>query len=136
MLNRAMSWTHATFAISTGDGQKTTVSGLTSSKGLGLHQLSDEADGLGRYRWSVTHLMTGMGFLTVNARDERSAIMIANLVVDLVYWNDYATSEDLLRNNPDWIPRLIGIKHKVGGDWMELPNPAMNDPSRIVWKSK
>jgi hypothetical protein len=127
-----MSWTHATFDIATGDGQNTAVSGLTSSNGLGLHQLSDEADGLGRYKWGVSHLLTGMGFLTINARDERTAIMIANLVVDMVYWNDYATSEDLLRNNPDWIPQLIGIKHKVGGDWMEVPNPEMHDPSRIV----
>ena len=131
-----MSWTRATFDIATGDGEKTAVSGLTSPKGLGLHRLSDEVDDLGRYKWGVTHLLTGMGFLTVNAKDEGSAIMIANLVVDLVYWNDYATGEELLRNNPDWIPRLIGIKHKLGDDWMELPNPEMNDPSRIVWWNK
>ena len=131
-----MSWTRATFDIATGDGEKTAVSGLTSPKGLGLHRLSDEVDDLGRYKWGVTHLLTGMGFLTVNAKDEGSAIMIANLVVDLVYWNDYATGEELLRNNPDWIPRLIGIKHKLGDDWMELPNPETNDPSRIVWWNK
>jgi hypothetical protein len=30
------------------------------------------------------------------------------------------------------IARLLGIKHTLGGDWLDLANPAMNDPVNIV----
>jgi hypothetical protein len=40
--------------------------------------------------------------------------------------------DEFAEKDPEWIGRLLGIKHALGGDWMEGPNPAMNDPSNIV----
>jgi hypothetical protein len=35
--------------------------------------------------------------------------------------------------DPEWIARLLGIKHTMGGGWIEMIDPAMNDPKKIVW---
>jgi len=32
------------------------------------------------------------------------------------------------------MPRILGVKHSLpGADWMEMLDPAMNDPARVVW---
>jgi hypothetical protein len=58
---------------------------------------------------------------------------MAELVVDLVKWRAFPKPADITKAHPDWMARLVGIKHTLPADWMELTDPAMNDPGRIVW---
>jgi hypothetical protein len=48
------------------------------------------------------------------------------------HWTGITRPDEFAEKDPDWIARLLGIKHTLGGDWMEFPNPTMNDPANIV----
>ncbi|WP_292599353.1 hypothetical protein [Mesorhizobium sp.] len=58
-----MAWKREKFTIATDDGAGKSVSGLTSS-GIGLHLSGDKRDSLGHFRWTVTHVNTGLPFST------------------------------------------------------------------------
>jgi hypothetical protein len=46
----------------------------------------NKRDGLGRQRWTVTHLNTGLFVVYVNAKDAETATRIADLIVNEVDW--------------------------------------------------
>jgi hypothetical protein len=54
------------------------------------------------------------------------------LLVNQANWPDHETPYDLAKADPEWVARLVGIKHTLGGDWMEIPEPGMNDPRNVV----
>jgi hypothetical protein len=56
----------------------------------------------------------------------------ADFIVNKVDWEGIVKPEEFAEKDPEWLPRLLGIKHTLGGDWMEFPNPAMNDPANVV----
>jgi hypothetical protein len=123
-----MSWTRQKFKIATADpDRKATVSGWTA-KGVGMHRVSDTRDGLGRHQWTLSHLNTGHRFLTVNAKSSNDAKRVASLVLKAVDWEGLKELEDFAEKDPEWLARLLGIKHTLGDDWLEFPVPAMNDP--------
>lgn len=126
-----MFWKRSRFRIATDEGSKK-VAGVVASFGLGLHRETDEPDAMGRYVWTVTHLNTGYTFANVRARDEEQAGKIAGLLEHVLDWNALKTVAEV-DADPEWIARVIGIKHTFGGDWIEMRNPAMNDPKNIVW---
>jgi len=126
-----MAWKRTTFEIETDEG-KETVTGLTR-KGLGLHRVAHKPDGSGRGIWHVVHLKSGIAVLILNMWTEDNAVEMAELVVDLVKWKAFRQPADITKAHPDWMARLAGIKHTLPDDWMELTDPAMNDPARIVW---
>jgi hypothetical protein len=86
----------------------------------------------GRHQWTLSHLNTGHRFLAVNAKSSTDAKRIAGLVLDQVDWEGIRDLDEFGRKDPEWLARLLGIKHTLGGDWLEFPNPAMNDPANVV----
>jgi hypothetical protein len=40
--------------------------------------------------------------------------------------------DEFAEKDPEWIARLLGIKHTLGGDSIESLNLAMNDPANII----
>jgi hypothetical protein len=127
-----MTWTPARFEVATERG-KEKVSGWTSPAGLGLHIGAGNIDDLGRHRWHVTHLKSGIAFLFLNVAELEMAIELVGLVAETADWNKYKSLHDLIAADPEWALRLLGIKHALGDDWMELPDPAMNDPGNVAW---
>jgi hypothetical protein len=47
-----------------------------------VHLFESNRDSLGRQRWTVTHLNTGLFVLYVNAKDAETATRIADLIVN------------------------------------------------------
>jgi hypothetical protein len=128
-----MSWKRSKFRIASGEGGKSKkVAGIVSESGLGLHRMPDAPDEHGRHRWMVTHLNTGLSITTVRGRDEEMAGKVADLLEQVMDWQAIKTVEDFAAD-PEWIARLLGIKHTMGGGWIEMIDPGMNDPKRIVW---
>jgi hypothetical protein len=126
-----MAWKREKFTIAGVGGAGKIVSGWTS-RGLGAHCLDSKRDNLGRQRWTVTHLNTGLAFLYLNVKSLSAATYIGDLIVDEVDWAGIFKPEEFAEKDPEWLARLLGIKHTLGGNWMEFPNPAMNDPVNIV----
>jgi hypothetical protein len=127
-----MAWKRQKFAVATDDGTGKTVSGLTS-RGIGLHRSGDKCDSLGHYRWTVTHLPTGLPFVYLNVKGSPAATYIGDLIVDEADWAGMAKPEDFAEKYLELIARLHSIEHKLGGIWIEFPNPDVNDPSRVVF---
>jgi hypothetical protein len=127
-----MAWKRQKFTVATDDGTGKSVSGLTSS-GIGLHRSGDKCDSLGHYRWTVTHLTTGLPFLHLNVKGSSAATYIGDLIVDEADWAGMAKPEDFAEKYPELIARLHGIEHKLGGSWIEFPNPDVDDPSKAVF---
>src|SRR3546814_7799277 len=67
-----MTWNRTQFEIADTEMGRMTVSGWASSAGIGLHVEDESIDELGRRRWNVTHLRSGIMFLRVKARTPRS----------------------------------------------------------------
>jgi hypothetical protein len=88
------------------------VDGVTR-KGLGLHPVGLKPDGSGRWVWHVVHLRSGLAVLIINMRDEANAAEIAELVVDLVKWRAFKKVSDIFKADPQWMARLLGIKHSI-----------------------
>jgi hypothetical protein len=126
-----MAWKREKFTIAGAGGGAKIVSGWTSN-GLGVHRIDSKRDSLGRQRWVVTHLHSGQLVLYLNGKDAASALKTADLIVNEVDWEGIVKPEAIAEIDPEWLARLLGIKHTLGGDWMEFPNPAMNDPANIV----
>lgn len=129
LINSAMAWKREKFTVATDDGKGKSVSGLTSS-GIGLHRSSDKCDSLGHYRWTVTHLNTGLPFLHLNVRGASAATYFGDLVVDQADWAAMADAGDFVEKQPEWIARLLAIKHRFGGSWIEFPNLAVGETVR------
>jgi hypothetical protein len=126
-----MAWKREKFTIAGAGGDAKIVSGWTSS-GLGVHRRDSRRDSLGRQRWVVTNLNSGQLVLYLNGKDATSAVKTADLIVNKVDWEGIVKPEEIAEKDPEWLARLLGIKHTLGGDWMEFPNPAMNDPANSV----
>jgi hypothetical protein len=126
-----MLWKRSRFRIATASGTRK-VAGVVSPIGLGLHRATIKPDPIGRYGWTVTHLNTGYSFARVRGKDEETAGQIADLLESVIDWNAFKTIADF-EADPEWVARVIGIKHTLGGDWIELLNPAMNDAKNLVW---
>lgn len=73
-----------------------------------------------------------MAFKYLNATNEQ-AVELADVLVRQGRRNEHETFEELWDADPEWDARLIGIKHTLGGDRMEFPKAAMNDPHNVVW---
>ncbi|RWK43937.1 hypothetical protein [Mesorhizobium sp.] len=84
-----MAWKREKFTVAT-DGAGKSVSGLTSS-GIGLHLSSDKRDRLRHFRWTVTHLNTGLS-LPERQRLVRRDVL-GDLVVDQADWAAMADAE-------------------------------------------
>jgi hypothetical protein len=123
-------WTEGEFEIADDERGMMTVTGWTSPIGLGLHR---EGDRSGRQRWNLTHLNSGYAFLYFNVPMPHEAKELAELVAPTADWNRYEHLRECLREDPMWMPRLVGIKHSLPGDRMEFSNAALNDPTHIVW---
>jgi hypothetical protein len=82
----------------------------------------------------LVHLRSGLAFLIINMRDEELAAQTADLIIKFANWRKFATPSAIGKADPQWMPQILGIKHSLpGADWMEMLDPAMNDPARIVW---
>lgn len=120
------------FTVVTGDGTGKCVSGLTL-KGIGLHRSGDECDSLGHYRWAVTHLNSGLAFRYLNVKGSPAATYIGDLIVNEANWAGMANVERFLEKYPELIAALLGIKHRLDANWIGVPDPASDDPARVVW---
>jgi hypothetical protein len=73
-----------------------------------------------------------MAFLYLNVKSQSAATYIGDLIVNEVEWEGLVRPDEFTEKDPEWLARLLGIKHTLGGDWMEFPNQAMNHPANIV----
>jgi len=127
-----MTWNRATFDIVHEDGTtRETVSGWASTAGIGIHVEKENIDGQGCHRWNVTHLRSGILFLRLNL-PENMAIEAADVIAKQAKWSQHESLYDLSEADPEWIPRLLGIKHVLNCFWMEFPKPELNDPRNMV----
>lgn len=121
-----MAWLAGDFQISWNDASKQ-VFGL-QNRGLGLHfGPRIEGDEEDRYVWNVTHLHTGLRMLILNVVDVSSAKDLMVPVLELLPWDEFRNLHDVQSVYPDWVLKLMLIKHAVGDD-MEFPQKQMNDP--------
>src|SRR3546814_4428582 len=127
-----MTWNRTQFEIADTEMGRMTVSGWASSAGIGLHVEDESIDELGRRRWNVTHLRSGIMFLRVKARTPEESAELGDLIVNQARYSEYATLRELMEADASWVARLIGIKHAIGGDWIEFPDPAMNEPDNVI----
>jgi hypothetical protein len=102
-------------------------------EGLGIHLVGAHPDGE-RGVFHLVHLRSGLAFLIINMRDEELASQTADLIIKFANCRKFETPLAIGKADPQWMPKILGIKHSLpGADWMEMLDPAMNDPARIVW---
>lgn len=124
-----MAWKKARFAISGPAGQGT-VSGFVRA-GLGIHSATDISPKPGRHAaWRLTHLRSGLFFVTLNVDTAKQAQQLADLFVPVADWTK--TNEEMQDADPLFLGRLLGIKHTLGGDFIEFARAELNDPANIV----
>jgi hypothetical protein len=84
--------------------------------------------------WHLVHLKSGLAFLIINMPTAEDASEIAEIIINYANWRKFATPSAIAAADPQWMPKILGIKHSLPGqDWMEMLDAAMNDPARIVW---
>src|SRR3546814_15534369 len=71
-------------------------------------------------------------FLRGNAPTPEEPAGLGGLCVNQARDSEYATLRELMEADASWVARLIGIKHAIGGDWIEFPDPAMNEPDNVI----
>jgi hypothetical protein len=126
-----MAWKQATFEVQTTEG-KVPVSGITR-RGLGLHLVAPHPDGV-RGVWHLVHLRSGLAFLIINMPTAEDASEIAEIIIKYANWRKFETPSAIAAADRQWMPKIIGIKHSLPGhDWIQMLDPAMDDPARIVW---
>jgi hypothetical protein len=126
-----MTWKQTTFEVQTSEG-KIPVSGITR-RGLGLHLAGAHPDGQ-RGVFHLVHLRSGLAFLIINMPTAADASEIAEIIIKYANWRKFETPSAIAAADPQWMPKILGIKHSLPGhDWIEMLDPAMNDPGRIVW---
>src|SRR3546814_14494004 len=77
-----MTWNRTQFEIADTEMGRMTVSGWASSAGIGLHVEDESIYELGRRRWNVTHLRSGIMFLRVQARTPEESAVLGDLIVN------------------------------------------------------
>jgi hypothetical protein len=126
-----MAWKQMTFEVQTTEGS-VSVNGIPR-RGLDLHLVGAHPDGV-RGVFHLVHLRCGLAFLIINMPTVEDASEIAEIIIKYANWRKFETPSAIAAADPQWLPKILGIKHSLPGrDWIEMLDPGMNDPARIVW---